>query len=78
MATGISNGKINSMYKKAKRAGAIGGKIAGAGGGGFLMLIVPREKQNAVFEAMKAYRELPIMLENSGSKMIFDNRSYPS
>ncbi|MBT3258762.1 MAG: GHMP kinase [Deltaproteobacteria bacterium] len=78
MASGISNGKIGEMYEKAKKAGALGGKIAGAGGGGFLMLIVPREKQNPVFEAMKEYREMPFMLERSGSKVIFDDRRYSS
>lgn len=78
MASGITNGEIDAMYEKAKRAGALGGKIAGAGGGGFLMLVVPREKQNAVFEAMKGYRELPFMLERSGSKVIFDDRRYSS
>jgi len=78
MASGISNDKIQQMYEKAKHAGAIGGKIAGAGGGGFLMLIVPRERQNAVFEAMKDYREMPFMLERSGSKVIFDGRGYSS
>ena len=78
MASGITNGEIDAMYEKAKRAGALGGKIAGAGGGGFLMLVVPREKQNAVFEAMKGYRELPFRLERSGSKVIFDDRRYSS
>ena len=78
MATGITNGKIEAMYEKARKAGALGGKIAGAGGGGFLMLLVLREKQNAVFEAMKDYRELPFMLERSGSKVIFDDRTYSS
>ena len=76
MASGITNTQIMEMYDKAKAAGAIGGKIAGAGGGGFLMLIVPREKQNAVFEAMKDYREMPFMLERSGSKVFFDSRGY--
>ncbi|MBW2059716.1 MAG: GHMP kinase [Deltaproteobacteria bacterium] len=78
MASRISNGKIEAMYEKAKKAGALGGKIAGAGGGGFLMLLVPRDKQNSVFEAMREYRELPFMLERSGSKVIFDDRSYSS
>jgi len=76
MASGITNPQIREMYEKAKGAGALGGKIAGAGGGGFLMLIVPRERQNAVFEAMKDYREMPFMLERSGSKVIFDDRRY--
>lgn len=78
MATGISNIQIHDMYQKARDAGALAGKIAGAGGGGFLLLIVPREKQNAVFEAMSDYRELPFMIESSGSKVIFDDRSYSS
>ncbi|MDP2647327.1 MAG: GHMP kinase [Desulfobacterales bacterium] len=78
LASGISNDTIQSMYEKAKSAGALAGKIAGAGGGGFLLLIVPREKQNAVFEGMKEYREMPFMLEESGSKIIFDDRSYSS
>ena len=78
MATGISNIQIYEMYKKARDAGALAGKIAGAGGGGFLLLIVPREKQNTVFEAMSDYRELPFMIESSGSKVIFDDRSYSS
>jgi D-glycero-alpha-D-manno-heptose-7-phosphate kinase len=76
MAMGISNAKIQAMYERAKKAGAIGGKIAGAGGGGFMMLVVPREMQNAVFEAMADYREMPFMLERGGSKVIFEDRSY--
>jgi len=78
MAAGISNDRIGEMYAAAKKAGALAGKIAGAGGGGFLLLIVPREKQNDVFEALKNYRELPFMFSESGSKVIFDDRSYSS
>ncbi|MFC1816360.1 GHMP kinase [Thermodesulfobacteriota bacterium] len=78
MAAAISNNRIRAMYEKAKRAGALAGKIAGAGGGGFLLLIVPREKQNAVFESLQEYREMPFMLAESGSKVIFDDRSYSS
>lgn len=76
MAQGISNEKIEAMYGAAKSAGALGGKVAGAGGGGFLMLLVPRERQAAVFSAMEQFRELPFMLERSGSKVIFDDRTY--
>lgn len=78
MARGISNAGIDRMYEEAKAAGALAGKIAGAGGGGFLLLIVAREQQNSVFEALHQYRELPFMLEESGSKVIFDDRSYSS
>jgi D-glycero-alpha-D-manno-heptose-7-phosphate kinase len=76
MASGITNGEIDKMYQKAKNAGALGGKIAGAGGGGFLILLVPREKQSSVFEAMKDYREFPFMLERGGSKVLLDCRRY--
>ena len=58
--------------------GARGSQAAGAGGGGFLMLLVHRDRQNAVFEALRQYRELPFMIEESGSKIIFDDRSYAS
>ncbi|MBW1990056.1 MAG: GHMP kinase [Deltaproteobacteria bacterium] len=78
MAAGISTPRIDAMAKKALEAGAIGAKIAGAGGGGFLVLLVPRDSQAAVFEAMEGFRELPFMLERSGSKVIFDNREYPT
>jgi D-glycero-alpha-D-manno-heptose-7-phosphate kinase len=78
MAPGISNPHIQQMYKNAKSGGALAGKIAGAGGGGFLLLVVPREKQNRLFETMAGYRELPFMIEESGSKVIFDDRTYSS
>ncbi len=78
MAPGISNPVIAKMHACAMQAGALAGKVCGAGGGGFLLLIVPRENQNKVFEAMAAFRELPFMIEESGSKVIFDDRSYSS
>jgi D-glycero-alpha-D-manno-heptose-7-phosphate kinase len=78
MASGISNGTIQHMFETAMDAGALAGKIAGAGGGGFLVLLVPLERRNSVLSAMEAYRELPFMLEEGGSKVIFDDRSYRS
>ena len=78
MAAGISNSEIDAMHDRAIAAGALAGKVAGAGGGGFLLLIVPREKQNRVFAEMEPYRELPFMIAESGSKVIFDDRSYTS
>jgi D-glycero-alpha-D-manno-heptose-7-phosphate kinase len=72
----ISNQDIDNMYQKAMDAGALGGKICGAGGGGFLLLYVPTKKQDAVREALKDYRELPFMLDSYGSRIIFNVRSY--
>ena len=74
LAGTISNGRINEMYETARRAGAIGGKIAGAGGGGFLLLYVPFEHQNRVRMALHGLQELPFRLEADGTKVIFNYR----
>ncbi|MBI4761690.1 MAG: GHMP kinase [Chloroflexota bacterium] len=74
LAGTISNGQINEMYETARRAGAIGGKIAGAGGGGFLLLYVPYERQSKVRAALRGLQELPFRLESDGTKIIFNYR----
>jgi D-glycero-alpha-D-manno-heptose-7-phosphate kinase len=74
LASGISNGQINDMYWTARQAGAIGGKICGAGGGGFLLLYCPVERQDAVRQALVPLQELPFALERDGSKVIFNYR----
>jgi len=76
LASGVSDPQIEEMYETALRAGALGGKVAGAGGGGFLLVYCPREKQNAVRTALSQYRELPFMLSRDGSKIIFNINSY--
>ena len=76
LAGTISNGRINEMYETARRAGAIGGKIAGAGGGGFLLLYVPFEHQNRVRMALHGLQELPFRLEADGTKVIFNYRRF--
>ncbi|MCL4390439.1 MAG: GHMP kinase [Patescibacteria group bacterium] len=76
MADNISDREIDRMYSLAKKAGAIGGKIAGAGGGGFLVLIVPSQRRESVRQALSSYKELPIGLERDGSKVIFNVRRY--
>ena len=70
LASGISNKKIDSYYEKALAAGALGGKILGAGGGGFLLLYCPREKQSQVKESL-GLRELEFSFEPEGSKIIY-------
>jgi D-glycero-alpha-D-manno-heptose-7-phosphate kinase len=74
LASQISNGEIDEMYAAARRAGAIGGKIAGAGGGGFLLLYCPPEKREAVRASLSQLRELPFQIEPDGSKVIFNYR----
>lgn len=72
LATQISNPVIDQMYATARNAGAIGGKITGAGGGGFLLLYCPYGKQDAVRAALSRLVELPFKLEHDGSKVIFN------
>ncbi|HAV79077.1 MAG TPA: GHMP kinase [Anaerolineae bacterium] len=74
LAGTISNPQLNSLYEAARNAGAVGGKIAGAGGGGFLLLYVPYERQNKVRSALKELQELPFRLERDGTKIIFNYR----
>jgi len=74
LASGISNGMIEEAYESARSAGALGGKIAGAGGGGFLLLYCPYEKREAVRYALRSMKELPVQLEPDGSKVIFNYR----
>ena len=74
LASKISNCAIDEVYETARNAGALGGKITGAGGGGFLLLYCPRGRQEAVREALHGMRELPFHLEQDGSKVIFNYR----
>jgi D-glycero-alpha-D-manno-heptose-7-phosphate kinase len=76
LSTNISNTYIDKMYTKSIKAGALGGKISGAGGGGFLLIYCKREDQNNVRRAMKKYREMPFLFEKDGSKIIFNYRRY--
>ncbi len=74
LADTITNDNINDLYELARRSGATGGKITGAGGGGFLLLYVPYEKQSAVRNALCELQELPFRLESDGTKVIFNYR----
>ena len=74
MATKISNGSIDGVYQAARKAGALGGKITGAGAGGFLRRYCPRGKQDEVRNALRGLPELPFHLEPDGTKVIFNYR----
>jgi D-glycero-alpha-D-manno-heptose-7-phosphate kinase len=68
---GISNDHINEWYATARRAGAVGGKLLGAGGGGFVLLIAPAWRHRAIREALGRPRELPFKVSRCGSRNIF-------
>lgn len=67
----VSTSGIDALYDKGIAAGALGGKLLGAGGGGFLVFYVPKEKQAAVHEAMKDLLYIPFRFENEGTKVIY-------
>lgn len=71
ISSGISTGSIDEQYSKAINAGALGGKLLGAGGGGFLLFYVPLEKQDSVKEALKGQMHVPFKFENEGTKIIY-------
>jgi D-glycero-alpha-D-manno-heptose-7-phosphate kinase len=66
----ITNSDIDNIYQKGIENGAVGGKLLGAGGGGFMMFLTPPEKQKSVAEALKL-REVPIDFEFLGSQLIY-------
>ena len=67
----ISNDHINEIYTRALEAGAVGGKIAGAGAGGFLVLYVPLKHQEAVRQALNELIYVPFKFDFSGSQIIY-------
>jgi D-glycero-alpha-D-manno-heptose-7-phosphate kinase len=71
LATKITNGQINEYYEKARKAGAVGGKILGAGGGGFLLLYCDEACQDSVRKALIDLKEVPFLFEPQGSKIIY-------
>jgi len=71
LAQGISNGFISRYYEVARNAGALGGKILGAGGNGFLLLYVEEDKQNAVRRVLEELREIGLKFDVEGSKIIY-------
>jgi D-glycero-alpha-D-manno-heptose-7-phosphate kinase len=71
LAHGISNSQVDTWYQSARDAGAIGGKLCGAGGGGFLLFIVPPEHQQDVRHALGGLKEVPLGYEAQGSRILF-------
>lgn len=71
LAGEISNSQIDRWYSRARKAGAIGGKVCGAGGGGFLLLYAPRKKHKRILAALPELSPLDFSLEPQGSKIIY-------
>jgi len=67
----VSNDHVDEIYDEALKAGAIGGKLLGAGGGGFMLLFAPPRKHKAIRERLKGLIYVPVKFELSGSHIIF-------
>lgn len=66
----VSSSEIDALYERARAAGAVGGKLTGAGGGGFLLLFVPPRKRAAVLQALEQYIHVPFAFDSAGSQII--------
>ena len=72
LATGVSNDEVDAAVNRALEAGASGAKLTGAGGGGFLLVICPMERQRAVQQSLADMRELPVKLDHLGSRIVLN------
>lgn len=70
LASGITNPTINEIYQTAMQNGALGGKLLGAGGGGFMLFYCPKEKQAKLKEKLSGIRPFDFTFEQDGSKLI--------
>lgn len=73
LANSISNPLVDNLYDQGMEAGALGGKLLGAGGAGFVLFYCPEDKQESFRKQMSAYTEMPFKFENYGSKIIYMN-----
>lgn len=71
LSNNVSSSEIDEMYEMAREEGAIGGKITGAGGGGFLLLFVPQDRHIHVRKRLKHLLHVPFNFEPAGSQIIF-------
>jgi D-glycero-alpha-D-manno-heptose-7-phosphate kinase len=71
MASNITSSTIDEWYETARKHGTIGGKILGAGGGGFLLLYAPKEKHDDIVKALPQLRPFPFKFEPQGSKIVY-------
>lgn len=72
LASGVSNGQVDDAVNRALEAGASGAKLTGAGGGGFLLVLSPVERQRAVRQQLADMREFPIRLDRLGTRVVLN------
>lgn len=72
----VSNETIDDVYDRAISNGAIGGKLLGAGGNGFMLFYVDKENQRAVRESLSNYREFPFRFDDTGFQVVYDDEAH--
>jgi D-glycero-alpha-D-manno-heptose-7-phosphate kinase len=73
LASTITTDQIDQWYRRALEAGAMGGKLCGAGGGGFLLFVVEPEKQPVVRQALMELKSVPVRYEAHGSQVLLQS-----
>ena len=73
LSSNVSNRSIDLMYETARSAGALGGKLTGAGGGGMLLLYVPESKQGNVRDALSDFLYIPFRFATKGSEILLND-----
>ncbi|MCI8466467.1 MAG: GHMP kinase [Lachnospiraceae bacterium] len=76
LASGISTSFIDDVYVRATNAGATGGKLLGAGGAGFMLFYVPKDRQKSVRAALNDLREMDFEMDNSGATIVMTDRDF--
>ena len=76
LSSKVAPGFVDEIYDKARAAGAVGGKLLGAGGGGFMIFFAPPERQPAIIEALNNLLMVPIEFEHGGSQIIFYDQEH--
>lgn len=71
LASGISSARIDEWYERARQAGALGGKIVGAGGGGFLLFFAPKNRHKSIIKELADLKYTPFAFEPQGSRIIY-------
>ena len=78
LSSQVTNSSIDAIYEAGKKAGALGGKLLGAGSGGFIMFFVRPEDQPRMRTALKDLLYVPVKFDRGGSQIIFNsNGEYP-
>ena len=71
LTSAISSGDIDDYYEAARKAGARGGKLLGAGGGGFMVFSAPKERHSDIKKALSSLRHVDFGFENMGTSIVF-------